>query len=683
MAKRQKKKKQNITLDDLKQEAQSKKTKIENIVEKEKDKNVTLDDINQDLSKDEKLVENFDEQKINNEESVIVNNGNWWMENNEENISEDQVGDDTNTISTLDNVNTTPAVEDTNDTPVSEDTNTTPTEEDANTTSVAENTNTTSTEEDWNTTPVEENTNTTPAVEDANTTPVAEDTNTTPVAENTETGEQNNQVDVNNSSDDKITDENSKNSENWENDKWDIVLDNLWDHINNENMNVINVNDEKYNLNTTNDTTSWKALQESTTDEDGENIKNWEWGDDWVNLDEINIAGIDENGELQLDLSGGSLYDIQKAPRVKTWKITVFSVLISIICIMVWVLAYFYNDFITHDLTNIEENRAYSFVESAKDFVNKYKKWDETNQIQSINLIGKNWKTELDSLISSNLNYIQKKEILDDAVSKLSNNIIAKYARLNEIRNDITRYGFFPKDLSNIISESEPISSIQNSLIALEAIKFSSAISVFSHLDTFTTSLVQSLGIDRAEVEEKVWKVTSRWESDINIYIKNCYLNPFEWDYDCEYIWDFNEYYKNLNDDFDTEFFKELIKYTDSRLEQSEIPNFTISFKEFNQADNEITFDIEINTLKEDEAELTKKWILSPHIFILDSLINSLRQSRFIVWDDISVKTLNVMPNTYIIWMSEINVNRSVNTFTVHIKKENAVEIDDFVYMDY
>jgi hypothetical protein len=42
-------------------------------------------------------------------------------------------------------------------------------------------------------------------------------------------------------------------------------------------------------------------------------------------------------------------------------------------------------------------------------------------------------------------------------------------------------------------------------------------------------------------------------------------------------------------------------------LEQSEIPSFAISFKEFNQADNEITFDIEINTLKEDEAELTKK----------------------------------------------------------------------------
>lgn len=673
MAKRQKKKKQNITLDDLKQEAKKERSKTENIVEKEKDKNVTLDDINKDLSKEEKTLDSFDEQK-NNNEGELINNEELTMKNddneNNENVEKWWVGND-EISNTRENISEDHVEENTSTTPVEENTNTTRVVEDSNTTSMENNMNTSSAEESSSATPVEVS------------------ANTTHVEENTETEETSNQEVTGSLPEEETASGNDKNSSDWGNDKWDIALDNLWDHINNENMNVINVNDEKYNLNTTDTAngavseSNWEVLQWLATNEGGENIQNWEWGGDGVNLDEINITGIDEDGELQLDLSGGSLYDIQKTPRVRTWKITVLSVLISIISISIWVLAYFYNDFITHDLTNIEENRAYSFVESAKDFISKYKKWDDTNQIQSINLIGKNWKTELDGLINGDLNYIQKKEILDDAVSKLSNNIISKYAKLNEIRNDITRYGFFPKDLSIIISESEPISSIQNSLIALEAIKFSSAISVFSHLDTFTTSLVQSLGIDRADVEEKVWKVTSRWESDINIYIKNCYLNPFEWDYDCEYIGDFDEYYKKLNDDFDTEFFKELIKYTDSRLEQSEIPNFTISFKEFNQKDNEITFDIEINTLKEDEAELTKKWILSPHIFILDNLINSLRQSRFIVWDDISVKTLNVMPNTYIIWTSEINVNRSVNTFTVHIKKENAVEIDDFVYMDY
>jgi hypothetical protein len=59
MAKRQKKKKQNITLDDLKQESQIHKKDSENlnVVEKSKDKNVTLDDI----AKDEKLINENDE----------------------------------------------------------------------------------------------------------------------------------------------------------------------------------------------------------------------------------------------------------------------------------------------------------------------------------------------------------------------------------------------------------------------------------------------------------------------------------------------------------------------------------------------------------------------------------------------------------------------------------------------
>ena len=481
----------------------------------------------------------------------------------------------------------------------------------------------------------------------------------------------------------KISDNTTENNVSNQN-TWDIQLGNLWTHINTSSISTINVNDSKFagidssNINNEipndtiwiNDADEWVTWDNNTD----ENV---------VMLDKINISDESNDEGKYLDLSGWSLYDIKKQPRFKYGKITVFATLISIISIAIGILAYFYNDFITHDSSNFEWNRAYTFVETTKDFIKKTEKNNKNAIMPTLNLAWKNNKTDLNNLINSDLNYIQKKEILNKSVSDLSDNIVSKYEKLNDIKNNLTRYGFFPKDLSIVISESEPISSIQNSLIALEAIKFSSAISVFSYLDTFTTSLVQSLWIDKNEIEEKVSKVTDRWETDINTYIKNCYLNPFESDYDCDYIWDFDEYYKNLNDDFDTKFFKELIKYTDSRLEQSEIPSFTISFKEFNQKDNEITFDIEINTLKEDEAELTKKWILSPHIFILNSLINSLRQSRFIVWDDISVKTLNVTPNTYIIWSSEINVNRSVNTFTVRIKKENAVEIDDFVYTEY
>ena len=667
MAKRQKKKKQNITLDDLKQETGTNKKNPDelNIVEKSKEKNVTLDDIinnEEGIINNEEGTINNEEEKINNEEWTINNEE--WTINSEEGIINNEEEKINNEEWRINNE-----------------------EETIN-------------NEEWRINNEEETINN--EEESEKTVEPTGDSENENLWDDTDNNK-NNLSNINNEESSNASSEDDKNSNNegqkennfndkdWN--KWKIALDNLGDHINSEETNTINVNDEKYNVapqsNTDGegaDDQEWlntAALNQASTIWLNSENNGWEWNGEWLDLWEINIDGVWDDIWLNLDLSGWSLYDIQKAPRVRTWKATVLSALVSIISLWIWVLAYFYNDFITHDLSNIEENRAYTFVETAKDFISKYKKWDDTDNIKSINLIGKNWEHELDNLINWNLNYIQKKQILDEAVTNLSNNIISKYSKLNDIRSDITRYGFFPKDLANIISESEPISSIQNSLIALEAIKFSSAISVFSYLDTFTTSLVQSLWIDRKEVEEKIWKVTSRWESDINIYIKNCYLNPFEWDYDCDYIWDFNEYYKNLNDDFDTQFFKELIKYTDSRLEQSEIPSFAISFKEFNQADNEITFDIEINTLKEDEAELTKKWILSPHIFILNSLINSLRQSRFIVWDDISVKTLNVTPNTYIIWMSEINVNRSVNTFTVHIKKENAVEIDDFVYMDY
>lgn len=406
--------------------------------------------------------------------------------------------------------------------------------------------------------------------------------------------------------------------------------------------------------------------------------------DSWVNLDKLNIQEeapeVKENIDFSIDEN--ELAKKKQHYHIRYRRIFTLSMLTIIVSVLASVFCYFYNDYITNNLSDTDSNKTYKFIETARDFVNTYTK-DIIKTSDNTNLLWENWKAELDKLISSNLNYIQKRSILKTNVAELSNSIISNYSNLNTIKKDISKYGFFPKDLESVISESESISSIQNSLTALEAIKFSSAISVFSYLDTFTDSLAQSLGLDKQEVTSSIKKVTNRWESDINLYIKNCYLNPFEIWYDCNYIWDFDKYYNIVWDKFDTKFFKELMRYTDSKLEQTEVPSFVISFKEFNQESNEITFDIEINTFKEDEAELAKWWILSPHIFILNSLINNLKQSRFIIWNDISIKTIEVTPKTINIWSSTFNVNNSTNTFTVRIKKENEIEIDDRVYADY
>jgi hypothetical protein len=68
------------------------------------------------------------------------------------------------------------------------------------------------------------------------------------------------------------------------------------------------------------------------------------------------------------------------------------------------------------------------------------------------------------------------------------------------------------------------------------------------------------------------------------------------------------KYYNITNDtSFKTDFFKELINYTDTKLEQTQLPSFSITFQKFNQNKDEITFNIDINTFKQDEIELAKK----------------------------------------------------------------------------
>jgi len=176
-------------------------------------------------------------------------------------------------------------------------------------------------------------------------------------------------------------------------------------------------------------------------------------------------------------------------------------------------------------------------------------------------------------------------------------------------------------------------------------------------------------------------KITKRWERDINLYIKNCRLNTFEVDYNCNSVWDFNKYYELTEDrEFDTKFFKKLIQFIDEKLEQTEIPSFKINFRSFNKQSNELTFDIEINTFKEDEVELAKKGILSSHSFILNSLINNLKLSRAIVSETIEVRTIDVNQRTLNVWETEFTVNTSNKTFSVPIKNENQIEIDDFIY---
>jgi len=98
-------------------------------------------------------------------------------------------------------------------------------------------------------------------------------------------------------------------------------------------------------------------------------------------------------------------------------------------------------------------------------------------------------------------------------------------------------------------------------------------------------------------------------------------------------IGDFDAYYKIIDTQrkIDTEFIKQLAVYIDNKLQETDIPTFSISFLKFNPKEENIEFTINLNTNSQDEIALNKQGILNPHVFIVTNLINLLKQSLLII----------------------------------------------------
>lgn len=372
-------------------------------------------------------------------------------------------------------------------------------------------------------------------------------------------------------------------------------------------------------------------------------------------------------------------FSISKKVKL-VWRL-VFLIVISIV---IWVACSKYDKYVRNYAAWNEnlDSKVVDYYEKVKGTIYKMLGRDYTRHYNTIDLEAAEGKSNLSEFIEDwNITYIQKKETMKETLNEFYYIVTRNAERLEEIKKHVSTYWFFSDKLSNIISSDEQITSIQDFLTAIRAIKFSSAISVFSNLDTFVESLAKETWKSKDVVLENMENIMSRWEKDINLYIKNCELNAFEIDYECDNIWDFDKYYSLVwEKDFDTDFFKYLMNFIKDKLEQTEIPSFSITFKWFNQQSNELSFDIVINIQKADKVELAKKWILSPHSFILNSLINNLKLSRAIVSEWIEVKSIDVEDRIITVWMTEFAVETSQKSFTVPIKNENQIEIDDFKY---
>jgi len=281
------------------------------------------------------------------------------------------------------------------------------------------------------------------------------------------------------------------------------------------------------------------------------------------------------------------------------------------------------------------------------------------------------------------LNYIQKRDILQSVANKIGTSILDLKWKIQQDTNALNKDWFFPEELVWILKQDNAVGSIQRSLLSLEVVKFSSAIKVFSLMDTFLSSMVSDFGYQQSEIKKILNELIERGENDIQNYLNYCYNNPYE-PVQCNIIWDFDKYYQLRENStgekpFNTSFFKKLMEHIDKKLEYSNVPSFSITFNSFDGKSNSIAFTVEVNTLKEDEYVLLKQGIKSPHIFIVSELIQLLKQSTFIVGKAIDAKDIRVTSKPITIWGSKYMVNNSVKTFTLPIQKNTEREIFDYV----
>lgn len=352
------------------------------------------------------------------------------------------------------------------------------------------------------------------------------------------------------------------------------------------------------------------------------------------------------------------------------------------ILLVAWLISYdkYINLLLQPTITSAQRQYTIKYndnLQKIKDYINP-----SSETINQIDLSSPSSYDDLSSYITNqDYSFIEKKDKINAAISAYSRSINIEKNTLDDAKQNIAKYGYIPVEVDNILWDDKKITTIENSLLSLETIKFASAINVFSYLDTFLNSLAKTLYMDKEDIQQEMRNITKDWEKNINLYIKKCYLNPFEYDYSCNVIGDFDRYYSIAKEEktFNTKLFKQLIYYLDLKLEFTDIPSFNIMFQKFDANDDKITFSIDINTFKQDELELAKQWIINPHVFILTNLVNSLKQSKFIVWKDLKVDNLNVDEMIFRVWTTEFIVNNSKKVYTLPIQKYTQREIFDFV----
>lgn len=365
-----------------------------------------------------------------------------------------------------------------------------------------------------------------------------------------------------------------------------------------------------------------------------------------------------------------------------------FSAILTLLWLLAILVLYSFRSYIKEASKPNPDPTKQEFIDKYKE---KYKKVKEMVWIHNTYTAPIIWEAneeqKVNEIISAtDIDYIEKKDLLVKYASDLVRNAEDKAVYAENLKQDIAKQWFLPEELEKLLSEDQAIDTIQRSLNALEVIKFSTATKVFSYMNTALLTISEMIRVSWVSIESLrnlFETLSSRGDKDISSYVYMCYLNPFEINANCDTIWDLDLYYKLAKDNsIDIRLFKNSMNAINQLLEKWEFSLFSITFNWFNAADKNIQFNIEVYTNQEDEKALMLQWKKNPNIFILTNIINSLKQSSFIIWAKIDPKEIDVDKRTFTQWGISRPVNYSTQWFTVPIQKNTEREIFDYIDLD-
>lgn len=276
--------------------------------------------------------------------------------------------------------------------------------------------------------------------------------------------------------------------------------------------------------------------------------------------------------------------------------------------------------------------------------------------------------------------YVEKYDHFYSYLQLLNRRIPELYQTVLQLREELVSYPFFPDLLQNIIDPDND-SSLQRSLLSLEGVKFRTAIAVFSKFDTFVRQFAVATWRDEEDVRAFLDLIMSRGDIDIDYYLSTCYLNPYENPDTCSLYGDFSriyDFYEWGVDVIDTALFAQMMWFIDDKLENSLIANLSLSTPDFDPISQQLTLVIDVNTVPDDALQLLNQGILNPHIYVVGNMINFLRQSKFIVSEDINISELQINQVIVPVWSRDITVSTSNFEFTLPLQKNTQREITDY-----